>query len=182
MATLEQVEKLREKANVTYNEAKAALEACEDDLLDAVIYLERQGKVNAPQSGGCYNSISGTLPDKGLEDVRPAYSENRGKSFSQLLRRALRWCGVIISTGNRNSFEVRQGERVVTAIPVTILVLLLLSSFWLVVPLMIIGFFFNFRYVFKGPELEKNTLNRVIGSAAGVVDNIRQEISKERGK
>lgn len=182
MATLEQVEKLREKANVTYNEAKAALEACGDDLLDAVIYLERQGKINAPQGGGHYNSAGGAVHDKGQEEAGPAYNANRGESFSQLLGRAWRWCGMIISKGNRNSFEVRQHERSVMAIPVTILVLLLLCAFWIVVPLIIIGFFFNFRYVFKGPELEKTGVNRVMGSAANVADNIRQEISKERGK
>ena len=44
MATFEMVEKIRQYANVTYDEAKAALDACNDDLLEAVIYLEKQGK------------------------------------------------------------------------------------------------------------------------------------------
>ncbi len=56
MATLEQVEKLREKANVSFEEAKAALDACNGDLLDALIYLEKQGRVNAPTGGGYYSS------------------------------------------------------------------------------------------------------------------------------
>ena len=45
MEQLEKVEKLREKTGVTYEEAKAALEACEWDLLDAIVYLESQGKI-----------------------------------------------------------------------------------------------------------------------------------------
>ncbi len=42
MNKLEQIEKLREKANVTYDEAKQAYEAADGDLLEALIILERQ--------------------------------------------------------------------------------------------------------------------------------------------
>ena len=50
MEQLEKVEKLRQRANVTYEEAKQALEACNWDLLDAMVYLEKQGKVKEPGS------------------------------------------------------------------------------------------------------------------------------------
>ena len=39
--TLEQVEQLRAHAAVSYEEARRALEACDGDLLDALILLER---------------------------------------------------------------------------------------------------------------------------------------------
>ena len=46
----EMVESLRAKANVTYEEAKAALEASDWDMLDALVLLESEGKVNgAPE-------------------------------------------------------------------------------------------------------------------------------------
>ena len=45
MNEYEKVEKLREKANVSYEEAKAALEKCNWDLLDAIVLLEREGKI-----------------------------------------------------------------------------------------------------------------------------------------
>ena len=56
MTTLEQVEKLRTMANVSYDEAKTALDAVNGDLLEAIIYLEKQGKVTAPSGGGYYSS------------------------------------------------------------------------------------------------------------------------------
>ncbi|MDR3119870.1 MAG: hypothetical protein LBU58_00805 [Clostridiales bacterium] len=55
MASLEMVDKLRERANVTFDEAKAALDAADGDILEALIYLEKQGKVPPPQ-GGFYSS------------------------------------------------------------------------------------------------------------------------------
>ncbi len=45
MTNYEMVELLRQKANVSYEEAKAALEAANWDLLDAIVLLEREGKV-----------------------------------------------------------------------------------------------------------------------------------------
>ena len=49
MDKLEKVEKLREKTGVSYEDAKNALEACDYDLLDAIIYLEKLDKVKAPE-------------------------------------------------------------------------------------------------------------------------------------
>ena len=49
---LEQVEQLRQRANVSYEEAKDALERCSGDMVEALIYLEKQNKVR----GGNYNS------------------------------------------------------------------------------------------------------------------------------
>ena len=40
--TLEQVERLREKAGVSYGQAKQALEYSGGNLLDALIYLEEK--------------------------------------------------------------------------------------------------------------------------------------------
>ena len=44
MDMFEKVEKLREKANVSYEEAKEALERSNGDILDAMILLEKEGK------------------------------------------------------------------------------------------------------------------------------------------
>ena len=51
MDKLEKVEKLREKTGVSYEDAKSALEACDYDVLDAIIYLEKLGKVKSPEMG-----------------------------------------------------------------------------------------------------------------------------------
>jgi hypothetical protein len=75
---------------------------------------------------------------------------------------------------------VRQNDRVVITVPVTILVLLLILAFWFIVPLIIIGFFFNYRYVFKGPELEKTGVNHMMDTAADVAENFRKEVIESR--
>ena len=52
MITLEQVEKLTEVTGVSYNEAKEVLEQTQGDLLEAVLLLEREGKVKSPSNDG----------------------------------------------------------------------------------------------------------------------------------
>lgn len=42
--TLEQVDKVRERCNVSYAEAKEALEKCNGDVLEAIIYIEQNQK------------------------------------------------------------------------------------------------------------------------------------------
>ena len=50
MNTLEKTEILREKADISYEEAKKLLDETNGDLLDAIVILERQGKVGNPKT------------------------------------------------------------------------------------------------------------------------------------
>ena len=56
MVTLEQVEKLRQRANISYDEARAALEKTDGDILEAIINLEKENRISAPEGGGYYSS------------------------------------------------------------------------------------------------------------------------------
>ena len=56
MDHFEMVEKLRTKANVSYEEAKAALEASDWDILDALVLLESEGKVNNGEAKAEYTT------------------------------------------------------------------------------------------------------------------------------
>ena len=44
--TLEQIDELRKRANVSYNDAREALEASNGDVLEALVYLENHKKVD----------------------------------------------------------------------------------------------------------------------------------------
>lgn len=57
MVTLVQVERLCEHANISYDEARAALEETNGDILEAIINLEKQNRIQAPR-GGYYNSAN----------------------------------------------------------------------------------------------------------------------------
>ena len=176
MATLEQVEKLRERADVSFEEAKAALDAADGDLLDAMIYLEKQGKVSAT-GGGYYSSAGQKDAYAGhtvYDDPGPRRKVNGGETFSGMLRRFGRFLVRMIHKGNTNFFEVRKNGDLLITFPVTVLVLLLICFFWITISLIIIGMFFGFRYRFRGEDLGHESINKAIDDAVNAVDDLKK--------
>lgn len=182
MTTLEQVEKLRAMANVTYDEAKTALEAANGDLLEAIIYLEKQGKVNAPSGGGYYSSkkTSDTYSESYKEGCweKQAHCHHHGAGFSSMVKKLGHFCRKLIRKGNANSFEVLKGEESKASAPVTGFALLLIFAPWITIPLIIIGLFFGFRYRFNGPDFSDNTVNDAMNSAADAAVNLKKSMEK----
>ncbi|MDF2656990.1 MAG: hypothetical protein K0R19_3464, partial [Bacillota bacterium] len=156
MVTLEQVEKLREYADISYDEAKA-LENTGGDILQALIDLEREGKVKPPQGGGQYRSSSSAIvcsqqaEDNNYKNNQSDHSNGDRSAFSRNMRRLFHWMGGVLHKGNVNSFVVEKDGNSVMRLPISVLVLLLLFAFWVVVPLLIVGMFFGFRYLVTGP-------------------------------
>ena len=181
MATLEQVEKLREKANVSFEEARAALDACNGDLLEAIIYLEKQGKVNPPAGGGYYNSYyTGQDGAPGQDAGGPQANGHCGTSFREGAGKFGRFLARMFQIGNSNALEARKNGEALFACPVTALVLLLIFFFWIVVPLFILSLFFGFRYRFIGPELGTEPVNRVMDGASDTADDIKNNFRNEK--
>lgn len=182
MATMEHVEKLRERANVSYTEAKAALDACGDDLLEALLYLERQGKVNPPEHGGCYSSRSERKKKQGDTDEPGRQGEPKGESFSELMRRFFGRVRDLFVKSCENLFDVQRGDRQIITMPVLVLILLLIFCFWLVIPLLIIGLFLGCRYRFRGQDVEKTAVNKVMESAENAAETIKSDIREATDK
>ena len=89
MATIEQVEKLLQYADVSYEEARDALDICNGSLLDAIVFLERQGKV--PSKGGARNGAITALPGNAQENK--SYTPPAGESFMDMIRHFLKQVG-----------------------------------------------------------------------------------------
>lgn len=182
MVTLEQVEKLCERANISYDEAKALLEETNGDILEAIIILEKQNRIEAPKGGGYYNSSNHHKDSKSNchEDSKEKSNNTNGSSFGELVGRFFRWCGDIISRGNRNHFEVYKNKEKIMSIPVTVLALLLIFMFWITIPIIVLGLFFGYRYIFNGPDLGKENVNRAMESVADMAENLKNEVKGEK--
>lgn len=176
MATFENVEKLRERANVSYEEAKAALEASGDDLLDAMIYLETQGKVAPPAGGGSYRAGTAQAQSETPVHTGRQGPQRDGERFSQMMGRFFKFCGRLLEKGNHNHFEVWRHGEYSFSFPVTVLVLLLLFAFPVMIPLAIVGLFFGYRYRFSGRDLEGTAVNKAMDSAANAAESFKEEI------
>lgn len=189
--TLEQVEKLREKANVSYEEAKAVLERNNGDLLEALIELERRGKSDTAAQGGFYTTQSPGGPEtesllppvpvqggKSKGGAKYAYSHTKtantdgfGAAIRDLFQRSL-----------VNQVEVWRNGSMMTTIPILVLILLTVFFFWVTIPLAIVGLFMGCRYRFSGPDLGRESVNKVMDSVSATVEDVKENVKNEFNK
>ncbi|MDO7785709.1 DUF4342 domain-containing protein [Desulforamulus aquiferis] len=54
---LDLIDELRKRTNVSYGDAKEALEKCNGDLLEALVYLEKQNKVKPEQNYSLFKNL-----------------------------------------------------------------------------------------------------------------------------
>ncbi len=170
MTNFEMVETLREKANISYEEAKTALERSNWDLLDAMLLLEKEGKVNA--GGGSYTT-------------RPAEEKTRNKvNHKSSGQGAFQWLGQtfckLLRMGNTNFFVVSRTGKELFSLPVTVFVVLMILGFWFLAAALVIGLFCGLRYSFRGPNLGKDSINNVIDRAADMAENVKEELRGDK--
>ena len=124
MTQYEMVEKLSEKMNVTLEEAKAALEAADWNILDAALVLEKahDNTAQSEPSQACRNG--------GMQKIRD-----------------------LIARGIHSRFTVRRKDAVVLDLPVIVLILGLLFAFKASALLLIIGLFAGCRYSIGDKEI-----------------------------
>ena len=164
----EMVEQLSHKCSVTLEEAKAALDANNWNMLTSTYQLEQeafkrkqelnnvlssQEDATAENNAEQEQSVTGSEPtadnqtevnEKG-QNGAPKKTEGKDtmKKLSQVIKD-------LIKQGNRNRFVIhRNGEQLVD-MPVTILALLLLGSFGTCAFLMVVGLFLGCRYTING--------------------------------
>ena len=146
----EMVESLRTKANVTYEEAKAALEASDWDMLDALVLLESEGKVNgAPEF---------TTKEK-ADETRHTIRNGKG-SLSKLGA----WIRKMITLGNQNQFVISRKGSELVSMPITVMAILMLVVWPFSLVVLFLGLFLGTRYSFRGPDIN-TSVNQVMDKA-----------------
>jgi len=177
MDNFEKVEKIREKTGVSYEEAKAALEANNYDLLDAVIALEKQGKTG---NGSARYSTNWDSHTNIISTESPAGNANRGEAGDSM-KNFFNWVGNLVKRAWENKFIISKDNREVGQMPVLVLILLMIGFFWITVPLMIIGLFFDFRYHFRGGSKIEVDLNQFCEKATGAAQDLKNDFRNNRG-
>lgn len=186
--TLEQVERLREKAAVSYAQAKQALEYSGGNLLDALIYLEEQGAIPRPQ-GAYYSTRNETPPPPPVRDELAPLGEKKGGKEKREKKKA-KGMGVKVVRGKTlfstlrrwlidNELEIWRRGQPVTALPILVLVVLVLFVPYVTLPVLVLGLFVGFRYQISGPDLEDDTINGMMGSVADTAADLGRQVMEE---
>lgn len=170
----EMIKKLMEKAHVTYEEAQEVLEKCNWDLLDAIIYLERSGKV---ENNDTTTIIEIKEEYQKKEDNTKKKEENYG-GIGEVIGRIFKGLGKVIAKGNKNYFEIKKDNEKPIRISLTISILLILFFMPPTVILLIIGLFCGYKYSVGGPNMNCDGVNDVFEKVSESADTIKKDFKK----
>ena len=163
MDHLEMVEKLREKANVSYEEANEALEACDWDLLDALLMLESEGRLHEIEDAA-YSTRNEQA--EGKPETKARKPKDKGL-FTSLMQGAAK----LIKKGNAVSVEIKKNGEVRLALPLTAVVIALIFMFWWMLIAAAISMVFGYRYSIRGLSID-DSVNSAMDKAGEFVDNV----------
>lgn len=173
MDQLEKVEKLRERANVSYEEAKEALEASGWDMLDAMVYLEKNGKVKGPEQETYSTSYEDQSQYVSVKDKVKEKKKKNDTPFVQI-RKLIQ---LLWKKGKENFFCICRRDEEILKVPVWLLVCVLLFAWHLAIVMLIVGLFLDCSYSFCGKGNLENA-NKAMEKAEEFADKMKDEFDK----
>ncbi|MBO4871996.1 MAG: hypothetical protein J5496_01085 [Lachnospiraceae bacterium] len=174
MDKFEKVEKLVEKAGVSYEDANWALEQANGDLLDAMILLEKIGKAAAPKKSSYstqYEDQVQYLPvEQAAERGKDGNRSSEPGKFKEFCRKAWQ-----VLSGN--FLVIRHHGDVFAKLPLWAVILLLLAVWHVGLVLILVSLFFGFTYQFQG-EADMEAANKVMDKASNAAEKVKEEFRK----
>jgi hypothetical protein len=143
--TLEKIDLIRSRANVTYEEAKTALELNNYDEIEALIYLEKNKKT-------------------GPQQTEPKSSQvQEGPSVWDQIK-------TFVAKVHAIRFVVENDTHIILNVPLTILLVSVMILFPFVVTLLILGLIFGYKMTFVKSKTESYEINSMFNDTLGKVN------------
>jgi virulence-associated protein VapD len=148
-ANLDQIDLLRERTGASYQDAKDALEKNNFDIVESIVYLEKQGK---SQSSSCNQSTHKSAACSTIKEI--------------------------IRKGNRTKFVIEDNESVTLNIPVTLAVVtsIIFPPVALIgIPAALLT---NHKIKLKGEEGENSKVNSVLDKVSDTVTDAKVKFTE----
>ena len=203
MNEFEMIEKLVEKENVSFEEARDALNAAGGDLIDAIVYLERKAKeeaaktdeaeAKAPQAmadhsatdEGDDNIFDNTVKMTADETAGSAANEKKEEgTMKEETRNTKTNSGSVIRNFLRKAKDIlvnnalsvtRNGEEKVK-IPAWLLAIILFFCFRFSAIVLIVSLFLGCRYSFVGKD-DLSAANSFMDKAGDAADRVKAQFN-----
>ena len=179
MEKLEKVEVIRKKCGVSYEDAKAALDACNDNILDAIIWLEKQGKTDKNTASYTAESTSKSHVSSEMKKAQIAYQESSKKSdFSEHMNSFWDKCKDLLRKSMDTEFIITRHNEQFMTMPILVPIagfFLWGATLWL----LILGLFFDFRYHIKEAQPIIVDINETMDKAADAAETIKKDVTKD---
>jgi hypothetical protein len=142
--TLGKIDEVRKRANVSYGEAKEALENCNGDVVEAIIYLENKKKA--------------------AEDKNKYGGDKAANFFNKI--------GELIEKGNRTRLVISKNEEVLISIPVTIAILITVLAPYVTVVGFLLALLTSHKVKVQGSGENCDKVNEELNKVSKVVEDI----------
>lgn len=151
MEHIEMVERLHEKANISYTDAKDALERSGWDMLEALVLLEREGKIDPLTA-----STTSTDDNPSYEKVTATASKKDG-NFHETMNKAGDKLKRLFNDSITTYFVVKRQGKEILRVQVLIALILCLCIWEAVLLALVIGLIFDCRYSLDSKAEETGT-------------------------
>ena len=192
MENYQKVEQLVSKAGCSYEEAKTALEANGWDMIDAIVSLEREGKVKTEESGTAVQYAEEpveVVPDVTADEIEGSFDRKitysykddqggAGKERSAKRERKLLSRIKSILTKNRMVVLKSNGQQIVD-LPIWIPIIALLAVFWATLIVAVIAMLFGCRFHFEGEDLGKTNINNTMDKATDYAEKVKNDFTNK---
>lgn len=162
MEQYEKVERIAKQTGVTFEEAKHALEACNWDMLDATILLEKQNKgVKKQVFSTDYEAQPGYKNVAASSEINNGSAGNscRSKDFGEKVKE-------FFKKSHINHLVIRHNDKVIVSIPLWAAALIAVCMFKLTIVLLVISLICGCKLTFEGPDKQKmESVNKAVNTA-----------------
>ncbi|MCR4990289.1 MAG: DUF4342 domain-containing protein [Lachnospiraceae bacterium] len=176
MELFEKVEKLRQKADITYEEAKEALEKANGDMLDAMIMLEKEGKTKAPKKESySTDSDSDRYPLVVSDCCKNKKNKDERESIeSWWITKKLK---ELWKKGNENFLVVEKDDRMILNVPLWLFIVILLLAWHVSLVAVVVSLFLGCHYRFEG-KADLSKANNVAKTVEDAATQVKDEFKK----
>lgn len=184
MDQFEKVEKIAQKANVSFSDAKQALEANNWDMLDAMMALEEQGKSSSGEQTNFSTSVDAQVGYKTVTVDNKVYTRKGIHEQSKKECKIVKTKFVdFLKKINDNHVVIRKDTKVILSLPIWLAVVFVLATWRLSIFLMIVSLLFGCRYTFEGPDIAASsevnkTMSKVSDTVCKTADTIKESVSE----
>lgn len=185
MDKFEKAELICKKCGVTFEQAREALDACNEDVLDAVVWLERAGKTTtgaAAQYQADASQAYRTSDEMSQAQSDYERSTKKDGGFGAAWSRCMGWLRAGLRKTVDTSFVVERTGRRVLSMPTLVLILLAVFAFWISVPLLVIGLFCDFKYRFEGIDEVRIDVNDIMDKASDGAAHLKSDVKGDQAE
>ena len=177
MENLEMVECLVEKTGISYSDAREVLESANWNLLDAIIALEKEGKIEKKSGSYTTGNTENVVDNISLTKEERAHIKEEKKSKIKNVFVKLK----AFLLNNKMHVRDNNGKEIIN-LPILVVFVLLVVCFWLVIVVILLSLVAGFHYSFEGPELGKESVNKTADDIGNIVKDLSDDIKEKCNK